>query len=994
MKRFKDMKIGMQLRLALGVLLILVVALGYTAWRQAETLWLQTHTIHNHPLAVRRAIGWLEADVVAIHRGMKDLFLAADMRETEAILRDIEVRKADIARQFEILRERYLGPREDIERLSDEYARWNAVREETIRLLRSGARDEAYARTKPGGLGGAQAEVVLGHVKVIDEFSKNKAAQIYKTAKLEKDDLTLHTLVLAGASVLLAALVFWALLRSVRDPLKVMTAAADRFREGQLDTRVAYASGNELGTLSAALNALAETVEAQTRIHEQASELAAVMLRETEARAFCREMLKTLMAHTGSEIGAVYLMNSAQTAFEHFESIGMGEGGRASFSATALEGEFGSALATGAIRRVSAIPEDARFTFATVSGTFTPREIVTVPLCAEGRVSAVLSLASLRDYTPQAVRLLEAVQGMVAARMNGVLAFRQVQELARELESQNRELDTQRQELTAQAGELTQQNAELEVQKRQLDEANRLKSSFLSNMSHELRTPLNSVIALSGVLTRRLAGVIPEEEHGYLDVIGRNGRHLLALINDILDLSRIEAGREEVAPARFGLRALVADVVAMVEPQSREKGLALVNGVPEGLPEIVSDADKCRHIFQNLIGNAIKFTDSGSVEVTARQEGGEICVAVRDTGIGIPGDQLTHIFEEFRQADNSASRKYGGTGLGLTIARRYATLLQGSVTVESEVGKGSTFTVRLPLALKAEAGVAAEAAAEGFEASGAAAGRGVAAAGRGQTILLVEDSEPAIIQMTDILAKNGYQVKVARNGHEALARIDEALPDGMILDLMMPEMDGFEVLRTIRGTEKAGGLPVLILTAKHVTRDELSFLKGNHIHQLIQKGDVSRNDLLAAVSRMVMPAPERAAVLPRGRTRRTCEGTPRVLVVEDNPGNMQTMRALLQETCLLAEAANGRECLEEARRQRPDVILMDMAMPVMDGYAALAAIRADEALRDIPVVAVTASAMKGNRESILACGFDGYVSKPIDEELLRTAMREVLYGQG
>ena len=990
----KDMKIGTQLRLALGVLLILVVALGYTAWRQAETLWLQTHTMHNHPLTVRRAIGWLETDVVAIHRGMKDLFLAADMRETESILRDIEVRKADIARQFEILRERYLGPREDIERLSDEYARWNAVREETIRLLRSGARDEAYARTKPGGLGGAQAEVVLGHIKVIDDFSRNKAAQIYKTAKLEKDTLARHTLALAGASVLLAALVFWALLRSIRDPLKVMTAAADRFREGQLDTRVAYASGNELGTLSAALNALAETVEAQTRIHEQASELAAVMLRETEARAFCREMLKTLMAHTGSEIGAVYLMNAAQAEFEHFESIGMGEGGRASFSATALEGEFGSALATGAIRRVSAIPEDARFTFATVSGTFTPREIVTVPLCAEGRVSAVLSLASLRDYTPQAVRLLEVVQGMVAARMNGVLAFRQVQALAAKLDYQNRELEVQKQELTAQAGELTQQNTELEMQKRQLDEANRLKSSFLSNMSHELRTPLNSVIALSGVLTRRLAGVIPEEEHGYLDVIGRNGKHLLALINDILDLSRIEAGREEVAPARFGLRALVADVVAMVEPQSREKGLALVNGVPEGLPEIVSDADKCRHIFQNLIGNAIKFTDSGSVEVTARQEGGEICVAVRDTGIGIPEDQLAHIFEEFRQADNSASRKYGGTGLGLTIARRYATLLQGSVTVESEVGKGSTFTVRLPLELKAEAGVAEETA-EGFEASGAAAGRGVAAAGCGQTILLVEDSEPAIIQMTDILSKNGYRVKVARNGHEALARIDEALPDGMILDLMMPEMDGFEVLGTIRGTEKAGRLPVLILTAKHVTRDELSFLKGNHVHQLIQKGDVSRNDLLAAVSRMVMPVPERAAVLPpRGRTRRTCEGTPRVLVVEDNPGNMQTMRALLQETCLLAEAANGQECLEEARRQRPDLILMDIQMPVMDGYAALAAIRADEALRDIPVVAVTASAMKGNRENILAYGFDGYVSKPIDEELLRTTMREVLYGHG
>ncbi len=205
--------------------------------------------------------------------------------------------------------------------------------------------------------------------------------------------------------------------------------------------------------------------------------------------------------------------------------------------------------------------------------------------------------------------------------MNGVLDHQQLQELAARLEGQNRELETQKQELAAQADELTEMNTELEMQKRQVDEANRLKSVFLSNMSHELRTPLNSVIALSGVLNRRLAGTLPKEERGYLDVIERNGKHLLALINDILDLSRIEADREELNPARFSVRTLAGEVVAMIEPQAREKSITLTNLVGDDLPLVYSDPDKFQHILQNLVGNAVKFTETGSVEISARHVG-------------------------------------------------------------------------------------------------------------------------------------------------------------------------------------------------------------------------------------------------------------------------------------------------------------------------------------------------------------------------------------
>jgi CheY-like chemotaxis protein len=205
-------------------------------------------------------------------------------------------------------------------------------------------------------------------------------------------------------------------------------------------------------------------------------------------------------------------------------------------------------------------------------------------------------------------------------------------------------------------------------------------------------------------------------------------------------------------------------------------------------------------------------------------------------------------------------------------------------------------------------------------------------------------------------------------------------------------MDGFEVLRQIRGAANSALLPVLILTAKHVTREELSFLKGNHIYQLIQKGDIGRSELLAAVARMVVPPGESPAPPTRSRARKPRHNPPVILVLEDNIDNLLTMRALLQESYTLIEAMDGREGIEQARQHVPDLILSDLAMSFMDGFAVLAAIREDEALRDIPVMAVTASAMKGNREEILSRGFDGYLSKPVDEELLRKTVCEVLHG--
>ncbi|MEI6077914.1 MAG: response regulator, partial [Verrucomicrobiota bacterium] len=810
-------------------------------------------------------------------------------------------------------------------------------------------------------------------------------------------------------------------------PLAELLAAVEQFRHGRLDQRCGYAARNELGALATAFNSMAETIQTEIKIEHGAALLAGVMLREEEVHGFCRELLNGLLQHTGSQIGAVYFLNDAKTEFEHFESIGLGARGRAAFSAAGLEGELGTAVASRRIQHIQAIPEDTRFAFAAASGEFRPREILTIPVLSDHTVLAVVSLASIRAYDAASIRLVHDIWSVLTARVNGVLAFRKIQDLAERLDQQNRELNTQKRELAAQASALaeqnaelemqkhqldaqasalakqntelemqkrelatqasalTEQNTELEMQKHQLDEANRLKSAFLSNMSHELRTPLNSVIALTGVLNRRLAKSIPAEESSYLEIIERNGKNLLLLINDILDLSRIEAGREEITVNQFAIRELADELVAMIEPQAAQKGTALASTIGQDLPPLTSDFVKCRHILQNLVGNAVKFTEQGRVTLSARLAGSDIFIAVADTGIGIAAEHLPHIFDEFRQADGSTSRKYGGTGLGLAIASKYALLLGGGITVESAPGQGSTFTLRLPLVL-ASPGVVEPVTAGKYTVPRTAA---PSPAGPGKNLLVVEDSEPAIIQLTDILQAEGYRIQVARNGKEALAQVALTVPDAMILDLMMPEVDGFAVLKEVRGRERTSQLPVLILTAKHVNKAELSFLKGNHIYQLIQKGDINKHDLLAAVAGMVTP-PAPPPPAPVSRRRATRPGQPVVLVVEDNPDSLRTARALLAGHYQVIEATDGQAGLEQARRHQPDLILMDIAMPGVDGIQALKEIRADGALRHIPVIAATASAMVGDREAILAHGFYSYISKPIDAELLLKTLREAL----
>ena len=982
--KLSDLKIGTQLIIGNGLIIILIIFLGYVSLRQSDKIAAQTTKLYEHPLQVRRALGELKTDILFIHRGNKDLCLAENDIEIGVILQEIDKYKANAFKQYDILYKLYLGPINDIESAHNDFIKWNTIRDENIRLLNEGNLQELISRSKSEGVSGSQVEILLDHIQKIDDFARDKGDEFHLNSVEISASLNQRLGFLLVFILILTLVLISILTRNIRNPLNELSRATTDFKEGKFDARSTYKSQNEFGQLSSAFNDLAQTVESELNLSKQASILSEVMLGEDDAHRFCQALLSSLLGQTESQMGAIYLINEGKTEFEQFECIGMDTEGCTPFSAIQFEGEFGTALATKKIQYVKNIPDDTRFTFATVSGKFIPREIITIPIVSGNETLSVISLATINSFSKDTLRLLNTVLDTLSARMDGILAYQKIIDVSQKLEQQNSELESQKRELSSQTSELTSQNIELEMQKRQLDESNQMKTSFLSNMSHELRTPLNSVIALSGVLNRRLSGKIETEEYGYIEVIERNGKQLLSLINNILDLSRIEAGYEDIGITKFNVNGLISDVVEMINPQANLKNISLRYLEEDHPTEIESDYDKCSHILQNLIANAVKFTEKGGVEITVNVKKETIYIAVEDTGIGISNEHLPLIFDEFRQADGSNSRSYGGTGLGLAIAKKYTNLLGGEIQVKSTVGEGSRFVIDLPLQYDASKPVQVPL----HELTNKVSKYHAPVHPHIKTILLVEDTEAISIQLKDMLVPHGYNILMARNGNEAMEQIAVEIPDAMILDLMMPEVDGFEVLKRVRAEENTSRIPVIILTSKFVTKQELAFLKHNRIHQLIQKGDINKDQLLSIVAEMMFPEVMEQALPEKKKIKKPVLGLPIVLVVEDNLDNMLSIKALLAGMCTVIEAINGQMGIDLAMKHQPHLILMDFGLPGMNGRETLGKLKKEKSTQDIPVIIVSASVMKGDRESFISSGFDGYISKPIDHNNFNKVIRE------
>lgn len=959
MKYFKNISVLSQLKLVYILLVLVVVSFAMNSYRQSEKLHEQTVLLGEHPLQVRAAIADIELNLLQIEL----LFTAKnDLVMVEKVDSHLFVCET----QFEIIEKKYLGPKIDYLNANN---RFLSVKSHFLRHMPSEDKKEETTLWKANF--NSYINALNTDLKVIDQFAQNKSEAISKNSNIVFKELNLQNLTLMILVLFTLGILGKYMYGQFKTPLLEINHGIADFHAGKISHRISVQTENEFGFLAKNLNALFGWIEEKNDLAEQELRLNNLMIEESSLTLFLAKILNMLRISTNAQLGAFFLKDEVKDCYKSQVSIGMDISKIPALPIHNPGGEAGLLLVERKIIKISQTSDFDHMNFSSLAGEIRPKEIVLIPFFKGFDLFGYLSLASVNSIDEKLLRLLEKVQPGIQSRLIALIAEEQMHVLNEKLALQNNELRTQRNELSRQSEEVSEQNRELEMQKNQLTETNRFKTSFLSNMSHELRTPLNSVIALSGVLNRKLAGKIPEDEYNYLDVIERNGKHLLNLINDILDISRIEAGKEEVYVEQFPIDRLMQQLKDLTEQQANQKGLAFDIMIDPTNLQLQTDYRKCLQVLTNLVGNAIKFTEEGKITLHIGLTNSHVLMEVMDTGIGINPDQIAHIFDEFKQGDESTSKRFGGTGLGLTIARKYAVLMGGNVLAKSNLSKGSIFQFLLPLSVVmgiAESGDLLQAPKVDVSNNKLL---------EHKSILLVDDSEPALLQLTYLCKQLGLDVLTARNAEEAIQIINNKVPDAIVLDLMMPHVSGFELLNIIRSAEPSAGIPVLVLTAKEISSDELKLLKRNNVHQLIQKGDIQASELQWKLSKLIAKEQELT----------------RVLHVEDNEDNRLTIKAILEGMYDLRDANDGKMGIEMAKSWRPELILMDIALPLMNGIDAMKEIRKDPGLENVPIIAISAFGSNYEKSNLLEVGFNGFLSKPIDPKQLLNLMKEILYGK-
>ncbi len=886
-----------------------------------------------------------------------------------------------------------------------------------------------------------------------------------------------------------------------------MNLATEATKAGDFSTRIEVKSKDEIGQLAGAFNLMMDELNKNQKAMNEYSEFIILLNQNPTLSEISEAALKKIISTSGFTVGALYTVDedkikmvssygikkdSLNETPELFEPV------LKNHTPVEIESEEGLPVINSGLISLNL------------------KHLLIQPIIYNNKVIAILELGGVRKPSKEAIEYLQNIQEQLAIGLMNSLALVQMEKLISDLKSlnddyqeQNIKIKKQNDTLTQLHDELKQKADELEVEKQKAEELTRLKSQFLASMSHELRTPMNAILGLTELMLDD--ATIKAKDRERLYVVMNSAKRLMGLINDILDLSKIEAGRMDIALEDFFLEDLLAEVNASVTPLLVNKNIEF-KVVKKTDTHVIINTDKGKviQVLINLLGNAVKFTHEGQIEFKiSKADKNELRFDVTDSGIGISEEDQKIIFEEFRQIDGTTTRKYGGTGLGLAICKKIAELMNGSISVKSEKGKGSTFTFTIPLVVveqkKKEVvphlniekliknrqhpilvidddpdvrytigqyliskGYEVEYAEDGEKGlqkaialqpfaitldimlprkdgwsvlkelkenpetedipvilvsiiSDKNLGYGLGAyeyivkpissdklthafnaleekaKKRIEKIVIVDDDENVFENFREAFANENVRIDYIKDSELAFSKIKEVQPDLIILDLLMPNVDGITLSHKLKTHRETRDIPIIISTNDEMSDDEKKSL--NHIVENItvkSKGHpldvlkVVRDRIRLQEENAEMPNPIELPEKPKAETIEETipEELPAeeeiavngdVLIVDDDSDTLFTLNEIVTScNCNTTMVTGGKECLEALAVKIPDLILLDIMMPGMDGFQTLNRIKQNKLWQNIPVFAVTAKAMVEDKEIILRHGFDDYISKPVN----------------
>ena len=1175
--------IATRLLAGFAIVLAFTLVLGLVSIRWMGSLAKTTSDILDHPFRVSVAIATIKSEVLTNQIALTQLARSSDPETIRRLAGSIDGNRGQIDLRIATLRQSYLGAPSDVDFLVRDLGLYREVGDQVIALAKADKRAQAVAL-----VGDSATPLVASALKDVDMiigFAARRAAIFRHDATLQAATAIRTTLAALLVIVALKVLVALFITRSISASLKTASRTVSGLLEGgreKVQATEAVAAGDldreiqaseplhldlaqvpkddlgalmrgidQLSTIQASQDASFRKMTAALRHardeerHAQwlktgLSELDRLMLGEDNLERMASKVLDFLAEYLGAGAGAMYLYREPELVLAacHAASVRRGLRERIPLG----EGLIGQAAKESRMLTLEQVPQDF-LAIESALGAAAPAMVVALPIHHDGKLIGALELGTFRPFTAAGLEFLDRAAETLAVGLQVNLARQRVDELLAESQSQEEELRVQQEELQQTNEELEERAHLLEQQREQIraqgievERVSSYKSQFLANMSHELRTPLNSLMILSGLLRDNKEGNLTPRQVEFATTINSAGKDLLDLINDILDLSKIEAGRLEFNVSETVSKDILERIEATFRPLAEQKGLDFNVSLEAGTQPIIrTDLQRCLQILRNLVANAVKFTAEGSVALRVYSpESGEnplllpaIAFQVRDTGIGIPRDKHETVFHAFQQADGGTSRKFGGTGLGLAISRQLARGLQGEILLTSEEGVGTVTTLYLPAApvaltatprprssLRPQPGPAegplppapiaddrdlpdsprgsiliieddlvfAEVLLEmvrgrGFR--GLVAGDGpsglalalarqpsailldvmlpgldgwevmgrlgddprtrhipvhflsclegrqkamaMGAIGyvtkpatseqldevlgaiekavihRARKLLIVEDDPGEASSLVALLQDREIDVQVAGTGAEAIRLLTAEKFDCIVLDLGLTDMSGFDLLTHLQKLDEPQRVPVIIHSGRSLSREDENRLQ-HYAESIIIKGAKSPERLLNEVT-LFLHVMETSLLPEKQHMIRSAMGGDasfegrKVLIADDDMRNLFSLSSLLADRKMtVLEAENGREALAQLE-QNPDtdLVLMDIMMPEMDGYEAIRAIRKDRRFTQLPIIALTAKAMKGDREACLNAGASDYIAKPIDQDRLLSLLRVWLY---